>query len=114
MKTKVLFPVLCAARYLRATRSFHALAALAAAFCVSSCLVPVPAVVEPAVLRLGLAETRATADPFNTGDYILSLTSSSGKTVFRGLWKESPDEFELAPDSYAISMLSSTFKEPSV
>lgn len=127
MKTKVLFPVLCAARYLRATRSFHALAALAAAFCVSSCLVPVPAVVEPAVLRLELSgaasgssalapsasATRATVDPFDTDDYILTLTSSDGKTAFRGLWGERPHEFELTPGTYAISMLSSTFKEPS-
>ncbi len=101
MKTKVLFPVL------------RALLALAGLSGVSSCLVPVPADVEPAVLRLGLAETRTTADPFDIGDYILSLTSSNGKTVFRGLWGNRPDEFELAPDTYAISMLSSTFKEPS-
>ena len=115
MKTKVLFPVL------RAARSFRAAAALAAAICVSSCLVPVPADVEPAVLRLGLADgasgvsalaTRATADPFDTDAYILTLTSSDGKTAFRGLWGERPAEFELAPDTYAISMLSSTFKDP--
>ncbi len=114
MKTKVLFPAPVAAS--PAARILHVLASLSAVLCISSCLVPVPAAVEPAVLRLGLAEapvTRATSDPLNTGDYILSLTSSAGKTVFRGLWKERPDEFELEPGSYAISMLSSTFKEPS-
>ena len=100
MKTKVLFPD-------------RAAAALAAAFCISSCLVPVPADVEPAVLRLGLAETRATTDPFDTDNYILTLTSSDGKTAYRGLWGERPAEFELTPDTYAITMLSSTFKDPS-
>ena len=72
-----------------------------------------PANVEPAVLRLGLAETKATTDPFDTDNYILTLTSSDGKSVFHGLWGERPAEFELTPDTYAISMISSTFKDPS-
>ena len=135
MKTKVLFPALGAARCLHAARSSRAAAALAAAFCVSSCLVPVPADVDPAVLRLELSGaasgssafapsasatratvapfTKATVDPFDTDAYILTLTSSDGKTAFRGLWGERPHEFELAPGTYAISMLSSTFKDPS-
>ena len=100
MKTKVLFPANAAATL------------TALLFCFSSCLLPVPADVEPAVLRLGLPETRATTDPFATDDYILTLTSSDGKTAFRGLWGERPDEIELAHDTYAISMLSSTFKDP--
>ena len=104
MKTKVFFP---------------ACALLAALNLAPSCLAPVPAAVEPAVLRLSLApdgesitSTKATADPFDTGSYILSITSSEGKTVFQGLWGSRPDKFELEPGSYAISMLSTPFKEP--
>ncbi len=102
MKTKVSFPAFAAA-------------SLAAFSCVTSCLMPVPAAVEPAFLRLGLTDeaTRATTDPFETDSYILTLTSSDGKTVFCGLWGERPYEFELAPETYAISMLSDTFKDPS-
>ena len=104
MKTKAFFP---------------ACALLAALNLAPSCLAPVPAAVEPAVLRLSLApdgesiiSTKATADPFDTGSYILSITSSEGKTVFQGLWGSRPDEFELEPGSYAISMLSTPFKDP--
>ena len=102
MRTNVLFPA-------------RAAAFLAAALIASSCLTPVPAAVEPAVLRLGLSDdhsTRATSDPFDTDAYILTLTSSEGKTAFSGLWGGRPAEFELAPGTYAISMISGTFKDP--
>lgn len=104
MKTKVLFP---------------ALALLLALILDSSCLAPVPAAVEPAVLRLSISDgpsgpslTRATVDPSDTYNYILTLTSFEGKTIFQGLWGERPAEFELDPGSYALSLISSIFRDP--
>ena len=96
MKTKVLFPVFATALILS----------------MPSCLVPVPAAQEPAVLRINCSDTRTTQDPSDTDNYILSLSSSEGKNVYHGLWGECPREFELSPGSYSISLLSDVFKEP--
>lgn len=78
-----------------------------------SCLMPVPAVREPAVLRLSLQPTRATREPADTSNYILIITSSDGDIAYSGIWGERPCEFELAPGNYSVSLLSDVFREPS-
>ena len=87
-------------------------AALAAPLYVS-CLAPVPAVKEPAVLRLScdVAASKATSDPYDIYNYELTL-SKGGKTVWHGLWGERPAEFELDPGEYQISMTSDVFEVP--
>lgn len=87
-------------------------AALAAPLYVS-CLAPVPAVKEPAVLRLtcDVAASKATSDPYDINNYELTL-SKGGKTVWYGLWGERPAEFELDPGDYQIAMASGVFEVP--
>ncbi|MBP5567503.1 MAG: DUF4493 domain-containing protein [Bacteroidales bacterium] len=80
-----------------------------------SCLVPVPAVHEPAVLRLSVREdpqTRGSAVPMDIADYTLTLIDARGKTLFHDKWEACPDEFELDPGSYTVSLMSDESTEP--
>ena len=79
----------------------------------SSCLSPVPAVHDPAVLRLSLSEEALTrASDVFIADYILSLKGSGGKSVFKGRWEQCPAQFELEPGTYAVSLVSEELEGP--
>jgi hypothetical protein len=79
----------------------------------SSCLSPVPAVHDPAVLRLSLSEEALTrASDVFIADYILSLKGSGGKSVFKGRWEQCPSQFELEPGTYAVSLVSEELEGP--
>ena len=84
-------------------------------FSLHSCLVPVPAVQEPAVLRISVSEdplTRVSEDYADISLYTLSLVDAGGKVVFRDKWGMCPDEFELTPGSYTVSLKSDESTEP--
>ena len=90
-------------------------AAAAILFSLHSCLVPVPAAHEPAVLRLSVVDnpqTRAADAPEDISNYILSLVSVSGKVIFHDRWEACPDEFELEPGRYTVSLTSDESTEP--
>ena len=90
-------------------------AAAAILFSLHSCLVPVPAVHEPAVLRISVSDdpmTRVPGDYTDISSYTLSLVDAGGKVVFRDKWGMCPDEFELTPGSYTVSLMSDESTEP--
>ena len=90
-------------------------AAAAILFSLHSCLVPVPAVQAPAVLRITVSDdplTKVSADFRDISSYILSLVDAGGKVVFRDKWGMCPDEFELSPGSYTVSLMSDESTEP--
>ena len=79
----------------------------------TSCFSPVPAVHEPAVLRLSLSDEALTrASSVYIADYVLSLKSLGGKSVFKGRWGECPGQFELEPGTYAVSLVSEELEGP--
>lgn len=55
--------------------------------------------------------TRGTEVP-DTNDFILKVTSSSGKVIYEGLWGNSPEAFNLSSGSYTIKVISETFTKP--
>lgn len=90
-------------------------ASAAILFSLNSCLVPVPAVREPAVLHISVSEdpfTRGSDLPEDISCYILSLSDAGGKVIFRDKWEECPDEFELTPGNYTVSLMSDMSTEP--
>ena len=92
---------------------FDFAATCAAFFPLSSCVAPATAVKTQAVLRLNcdVAETRATSDPYDLYNYVLTL-SRGNSTVWHGLWGERPGEFELDPGTYQVSLTSEVFEIP--
>ncbi len=91
--------------------TFLAMAISAVLF--TSCLSPVPAVHDPAVLRLSLSDEALTrASNVFIADYVLSLKSAGGKSVFKGRWEECPAQFELEPGSYYVSLVSEELEGP--
>ena len=88
------------------------LASAAIVFLLNSCLSPVPAVKNPAYLRLDCdIATKATSDPYDIYNYSLTLSKGS-KTVWHGLWGDRPEEFELDPGDYRIALESDVFEVP--
>lgn len=45
-------------------------------------------------------------------DFILSISSSEGDIIWKGIYKESPVEFQLGEGSYTVSAVSEEFEEP--
>jgi len=68
---------------------------------------------EPATLRLTF-DTSVRSAPFvpDPSMYTLSISGSDGKSVWQGLWEESPSEFQLDADTYEVAIYSSEFEEP--
>ena len=56
--------------------------------------------------------TKASVDLPDTNSFILSITDSKGKPVYEGPYGSSPVSFDLAPDTYSISAISTEFKAP--
>ena len=82
-------------------------------FAIVSCVSPMKEPAEPATLRLNFdVGTRSSDVPSDTSSYILSITGSNGKTIFRDLWGNRPSEFKLYADSYVVGIISSEFEEP--
>lgn len=90
------------------------IAALAALTTPLSCLVPAPAKVEPAHLRVSLrtADTRSTEDPLDTASYDLCIEAEDGKKQFDGLLSDCPAEIELQPGTYCVSVQNRSFTQP--
>lgn len=57
------------------------------------------------------AATKAVTE-IDTDDYMLSVSNSSGKTIFEGAYCESPAIFEIPAGSYTVSAMSCIFEEP--
>lgn len=56
--------------------------------------------------------TKASADVPDTNSFILSISDSKGKTVYYGAYGASPASFDLSPDTYSVSVVSTEFKAP--
>ena len=57
-------------------------------------------------------QTRASDRIPPTDDFILTVTSSGGDTVYEGRFGDSPEELTVQPGSYTISAVSDKFDEP--
>lgn len=56
--------------------------------------------------------TRAVSDIPDTGEFLLSVTSSSGKVVYEGTFADSPEDLIVEPGSYTVTAVSSVFEKP--
>ncbi|MDO5442841.1 MAG: DUF6359 domain-containing protein [Bacteroidia bacterium] len=61
---------------------------------------------------LSYMSTKASADVPDTNSFILSIANSKGESVYNGSYGSSPLEFDLAPDTYSVSVISTEFKAP--
>ena len=56
--------------------------------------------------------TRTSSSIPPVDEFILTITSSSGKTIYEGLYGESPESFTVSAGSYTVSAVSCHFGEP--
>ena len=57
--------------------------------------------------------TRSGLEIPDTSDFILTVTDSKGRTVYDGLYGNSPESFEVDAGSYVVRVLSCQFSKPS-
>lgn len=48
----------------------------------------------------------------DTNDFILSVISSDGKTIYKGAYRDRPEVMKVSPGSYDLSLVSIEFSEP--
>ena len=90
-------------------------AAAAIFFSLTSCLAPVPAHHDMAMLRVSVIQdpdTRAGGMEEDVSLYTFSLVDSHGKCIYKGFWGDCPAEFELDPGNYTVSLMSDESVEP--
>ena len=56
--------------------------------------------------------TRASSDIPDTSDFILTVTDSKGKTIYKGAYGDCPESMTVSAGSYVVNALSSEFEKP--
>lgn len=57
-------------------------------------------------------ETKTKLELPDTNDFILSVSDAAGKSVYKGVYGDSPEKLEVAPGSYTVKVSSGEMKAP--